>query len=284
MGAGFLAALRGEIFIARRSRGTAALLLLPMALAAGRVGLGKLHAMAREAAAAARGLAAGASAGNAYGPLADGLGAGLSIGLLILLALAAASVAGDRDLGTIRIPLTLRASRSGLLLAKLAALCLLGIFLSAAVLGASWAASAILYDFGPVVEDGYEIFPAGEIRREIALGLAGAAVAVPAVAALGLLVSVAARSAAEAVGIALPLVLAFDVFEGLLGRSADLVFLSYPPTLIDRSYLAEAAKLARGFSDAGWTDGRLILNFAVPIPEAALLVLAALWIFGRRKL
>ena len=282
---GYLLALRGELYLERRSRAVKAALLLPMALAAGRVGLGKLHSLALQVGEAARGSGGAAAVDvNAYGPLVDGVGAGLMLGLLLLLVLASTSVSLDRDLGTIRLPLTRRVSRSALVLAKFTALVLVGLALLAGVVFASWAASAALYDFTPAMEDGYVIFPASEIRREIALGLGMAALCLPATAALGLLVSAAARSATASVAVALPLVLAFDVLKGLLGGVSSWVFLSFQPTLIDRSYLAEAGKIARGFSDAGFSDRLLRLNLAVPLPEALVLLGLTLLIVNRRKM
>jgi ABC-type transport system involved in multi-copper enzyme maturation permease subunit len=285
MTAGFLLALRGEIYLACRSRGVAALLLISMAMAAGRISLGKLAAVARQVEEASRGAArAPANDVSGYGPFTDGLAAGLMIGLLLLLVLAAASIALDRDLGVIRIPLTRRVSRSALVLAKFASLVLLGCVLVGAVMLAAWGAASLFYDFTPIAEDGYVIFPAAEIRGEIALGLGLAALCIPAAVALGLLISASARSATEAVSIALPLVLAFDVLKGLLGKAGPWIFLSFEPTLLDRSYLNEASKLARGFSDAGFSDRLLHLNLAVPLPEALLLLGLALWIAGRRKM
>ena len=281
---GFHLALRGEVYLALRSRAVRAVLLISMALAAGRVALGKLAAVARQVVVAAGGGAAAPPDTSGYGPFADGIGAGLMIGFLLLLALSAAGIASDRDLGVIRIPLTRRVSRPALVLAKFAGLNLIGLLLVCAVVLASAATTSLFYSFTPVAEDGYVIFPAAEIQREIALGLGLSALCLPAASALGLLVSASARSATEAVAVALPLVLAFDVLKGLLGKAGGWFFLAFQPTLLDRSYLGEAAKLARGFSDAGFPDRLLRLNLAVPLPEAAVLLGLALLIVRGRKM
>src|SRR6185369_6196011 len=169
---GMGAALRSELFLARRSRALRAAIVLAAAFASGRVALGRLQAVARSVERAARGSRAGAALeSNAYGPFTDGVSTGLTIGFLLLLVLASAALALDRDQGTARILLTRRSSRSGLVAAKFSMLCLSGLAVLGAAVLASWAASALLYDFGPVVEDGYQIFSAAEIRREIAIGL-----------------------------------------------------------------------------------------------------------------
>src|SRR5262245_5688621 len=104
--AGYFTALRGELFIAVRSRAVKAVILIPPLFAFGRVALGKMQGVARQVQDAVRGGAARGLETNAYGPITDGLGAGLSIGFLLLLALSATSLALDRDLGVIRLPLT----------------------------------------------------------------------------------------------------------------------------------------------------------------------------------
>lgn len=282
---GIGAALRSEIFLALRSRSLWAAVALAAVFASGRVALGKLQAVAREVERAARGTrAGGAIESNAYGPFTDGISSGLMIAFLLLVVLSTAAFALDRDRGTARVILTRRSSRAGLVLAKFSTLCLSGLAVFGAAVLASWAASALLYDFGPVVEDGYQIFSAREIRREIAFGLAAALVTLPATLALGLAVSAAARSAAEAVAGGVLLVLGYDALKGLLGDASSWIFLSYLPSLLDRSYLKEVSKLARGFSDAGFQDRERWLNLAVPLPEAALLLGAALWITSRRKM
>jgi hypothetical protein len=53
--------------------------------------------------------------------------------------------------------------------------------------------------------------------------------------------------------------------------------------LFDRSYLAEAAKLARGYSDVLVEEGLLRLNALVPLPWTAALVFLALAIASRRS-
>jgi ABC-type transport system involved in multi-copper enzyme maturation permease subunit len=282
--AGYLAALHGELFIAARSRAVKAVLLIPPLFAFGRVALGKMQGVAQKVQEAVQGGAARPIAENAYGPITDGLAAGLSIGLLLLLALSATSLAGDRDLGVIRLPLTRRVSREGLVLAKFTALCAIGLLSLLLVVLASSSAGAVFYKFGGVVEDGYEIFSASEVRREIALGLLAAGITLPATAALGLVVSAAARSATESAAVAIPLVLAFDVLKGLAGEVGNCIFLSFQPTLLDHSYLKEVTKLARGFSDAGYTDELMRRNLAVPLPEAVALLVVALWIVRRRKM
>ncbi len=282
---GFVRQLRGEWFLLLRSRAVWAACILSMALAAGRVALLRLQSEAGEVHRAAQGRAGAAPADpSGYAPFADGLSWGFLVAFLSLTVFSSLSIALDRERGTIRLPLVRGTSRTGLVLGKFAALVVAGFALLAAATGSAAAAAAVFYDFGPVVEDRYEIFSEATICREVLTALAAAAVTLPAAAALGLFVSALARSGAAAAAAGLLATVGFDVLEGALGRPAGWVFLSYAPSLLDDSLLKEASKLARGYSDAGFSAERLWLNFAVPLPEAAFLLGFTLWIFARRRM
>jgi hypothetical protein len=95
----------------------------------------------------------------------------------------------------------------------------------------------LLWDFGPVVEDGYELIGSDEIRSEVWLGLRLALIPLPTALAFGVLVSVLAQSATQAVTAALGVTLALDVFKGVLGDAAHYLYASFQPSLIDQSYL-----------------------------------------------
>jgi ABC-type transport system involved in multi-copper enzyme maturation permease subunit len=282
---GFVPALRSDLFLLRRSRAARAVLLVSMLAGFGRVALGKFQETSRQlrAFAGSEGIAPRLE-NNAYGPFSDGICAALTAGALLLVAIAAAGLSAERQLGVLRPLLTRSASRSGLVLARFASLNLLGAVLLGAVICSSWAGAAFFYDFGPVVEDGFEIFSAAEVRSEIAVGLAAAALPLVAAVSFGLLVSLAAPSAAAAATIALISTIAFDLFKGFLGGAARYVYASFLPALLDRSYLKEVSVMARGFSDRGFSEAETWLNFVVPLPTAALFVGLALAIGQRRKM
>ena len=100
-----------------------------------------------------------------------------------------------------------------------------------------------------MVEDGFELIGEREILYEIHLGLLMAVLPLPAVIAFGLLVSVAAQSATQAVTLALGATLAMDIFKALLGEAAWYLYATFHPSLLDQSYLREVSRLVRGFSD-----------------------------------
>lgn len=281
---GYGVALRGEIYLARRSTALRTLLVLALVASLARVGFAWVKTVSSGATGEA-GVTGTLFHGNAYGPFVDGLSSGLLVGGLLLLVISAGSLAWDREHGIVRLRLTLSVSRSALVMAKITTLALTVFLLLAVVILSSWGAAAFFYDFGPVVEDGYEIFSAGEIRGDVVIGVAAAATPLIATLAFGLLVSVCARTAAQAIATALVSFLVFDAFKGLLGEGSRWVFASYQPSLVDRTYLREVTwKVARGFSDITYKNEELWYNFTVPLAEALLFLALALLVARRRRM
>jgi hypothetical protein len=200
------------------------------------------------------------------------------------VALAAYSFAYDRDTGAIRHVLIRRSSRLCVVLAKLCYLHLLAILSLLLVLVAAWTLSGLLWEFGAVVEDGFELIGVEEIQTEIILGLQLALLPIPAAIAFGLLVSVLAQNAVQAVSTAMGITLALDIFKTLLGNISHYIYVSYQPSLIDQSYLKEVSRLVRGYSDVLIDERVLNLNLWVPIPEMLVLVGLALFFVRRRNI
>lgn len=222
--------------------------------------------------------------GNAYGPLVDGWSAGLVLGALMLLGLAARSLAADRASGLARLATTRSASRSALVWGR----ALLGIPVCLAVLvltgvGAS-AAAGTWFEFGPLVEQGYQLMS----HDELSSGLWSAVVATlpPLIAlwTLGLLVASVSRSGSGALFVSLAVFLGFDLFKDLLADARYYCFASFCPSLVDDSCMAEMAGVARGLSDAGFSDGLYRMNLILPLPQAILMTALAGWILSRRNL
>ncbi len=63
-----------------------------------------------------------------------------------------------------------------------------------------------------------------------------------------------------------------------------MLFASFAPTLADSSPWAELTGVARGFSDAGYSETLLRTALVVPGPEAILLAGLAAAILARRSL
>ncbi len=284
---GFTSALRAELFVAVRTMPARLIVIMPALIVLLRLLIEKLSQSGNEARDALLGQSSfddGIASSNAYGHFVDGLATGLTLLGLTLVAYAAWILASDRDSGALRHVLIRRSSRPALLLAKLVTVHLVALLAFLLMLLTVTLSSAALWDFGPVVEDGYELIGSEEIRSEIRLGLGLALLPIPAAIAFGLLVSVLTNSATQAVTTALGLTLAMDIFKGLLGDAALYLYVSYQPSLIDQSYLQDVSRLVRGYSDVLIDERFLTLNQWVPLPQMLLFVILALLIVPARKL
>lgn len=281
-----LAALRLELFLARYSPAAKITVLAPALVCLARYVLVWFNQAAEQARAGLIGADdfALAQSWNAYGHFVDGVNTGLMILALLLVAVAAHDFSSERDNGAIRHVLIRRAGRASIVLAKLLRLHLLGL-LALALLGlAAWAGAALFWDFEPVVEDGFELIGEDEILHEIHLGLLMAVIPLPAVIAFGMLVSVAAQSATQAVTLALGATLAMDIFKALFGERAWYLYATFHPSLLDQSYLREVARLVRGFSDVLVPDRFFVFNTWAPVIAALALAAAAVLLALRRRL
>jgi ABC-type transport system involved in multi-copper enzyme maturation permease subunit len=284
-------ALRTELYKARHSPGSRLVLLATALIGAARVGGGFLADRFAQARRMTSSLAAGSTVqvsatdkANAYAPFIDGLTTSLTVGVLLVLAFAAATIASERDHGTIRLPLTRSVSRTGLLTAKAMSILLWALALALAAYLGAFVMAALLYRFGPIVDSNYEIFSAREINVELAKASLALLPPLFATAAFGVLISCVARTSGEAIGIALVSYVMFDLFKGLVGDGNRFVFATFNPAIVDRSYLHEVGQLARGFSTAGFAEPMLALNVVVPLVEGLVFLVLAGAIFARRRL
>ena len=279
---GLAAALQSEVFVLVRSWKTWLLITLPTLVSACHLLLIKANAASAQLQQTISGRPSESGADYAYGYLVDAFSTSLILIYLVFLAYGAFAFASDRDSGAIRHSVIRRSSRAAVLSAKVIVLhgmtvasCLLA-FISA------WTVCALLWDFGPVIEDGYELISVAEIHQEIRTGLVLALLPLPACLCLGMLLSVIANSALQAVSLALGISLLLDIFKGALGNIAPYLYINFQPSLLDNSYLSEVARIARGFSDILIDEDMVQLNYWIPIPQAIfLLVIALLWV--RRK-
>ncbi len=280
---GLAASLRAELLVARNSLGSRLLVLTPFLLAC----LQLLFAALGESSAEAQQVLLGAeseAASQGYGFWVDALVTGFTSLSLLAIAQAAYGLASERDSGALRHLLIRRASRSTLVLSKLIALHLLLLAALLLLVFGSWGLSAALWELGPIIEDGYELISEGEIREEIHLGLKLAILPLPAAIAFGLLISVLAQSATQALTLALGATLAFDVFKASLGDAAGYVFANFLPSLIDASYLGDVARLARGYSDVLIDERLLELNTWMPLPAFILCLGLSLVVLKRKPI
>ena len=279
-------ALRSEFYVARYALGTRLLIFIPSAAAAVQFMASKI---ADTGTAARDGLMNSVSfddvtASNAWGHFVDGLDTGITLLFLLLVAQAAYSFSAEVENGTMRHQLIRCSSRRLIVISKLIQLHALALMGVGILIVSSYLLSGLLWEFGPVVEDGFELISEAEIRDEITLGLRLALTPLPAAIALGLLLSVLANTATQAVVSALGITLAMDIFKGMLGDYAYYLYASFQPALIDQSYLQDVSRLVRGYSDVLIDDRFIELNYWVPIPTLLVLVTASLIFVQTRKL
>ena len=280
---GFVIALKSELFIARNTFSSKFILFAPAAFAI----LQSLLTWLTEVGTSTRNnLMSNSNFDdivnlNAYGHFVDGMSTGLTILGLLLVAQAAYSFSYDRDTGIVRHILIRRASRPALILAKLFQINLLAIISIAILMITSYLISGFLWEFGAIIEDGFELISEEEILAEISMGLKLAIVPLPAAIAFGLFVSTIAQSATQAITTALGITLAIDIFKSMLGSYADYLYARFQPSLIDASYLQDVSRIVRGYSDVLVNADVLQLNLWAPLP--AFVIFVGLTIFSIKR-
>jgi ABC-type transport system involved in multi-copper enzyme maturation permease subunit len=221
---------------------------------------------------------------NAYGYYVDGMSTGITLLGLLLVAYAAFSISSDRDTGVIRHLLIRRISRSALLIAKLVHIHCLAALSLLLLTFVTYFGCGLLWEYGAIVEDGFELISVDEITTEISLGIKLALTPLPAAIAFGLLVSVCTQSTTQAVTSALGITILLDVFKSMLGDYAYYLYATFQPSLLDQSYLQDVSRIVRGYSDVLIDDRVQQLNLWVPLPEMVVFLIVGLFIIQRRKL
>jgi ABC-type transport system involved in multi-copper enzyme maturation permease subunit len=222
--------------------------------------------------------------GVGWGVFVDGWRVGLVLGTVLLVIHASRSLAADRESWVLRLAVTRRTSRAALVLGRaLLAPLLVLLVLVLSGLG-SWCTAGLCFDFGPVGEDGYVIFSAAEVRSELGTAVLAAVGPMIATYLLGLLVSALSATAVLGVSLGLGLFLCFDLFKDVLSSLRFWIFANFVPSFRDTSAMAEISSLAKGYSDAGFTEEVLRLNQILPWPQAALILAATLAVMSRRAL
>lgn len=224
------------------------------------------------------------SSGSAWAAWVDGWSAGLVLGTLMLLVFAARSLAGDAENGVLRLAITRSATRGALVWGRLLLAPLLVVAVVSVTGIAAWAVAAAMADFGPLVEDGYEIYSAAELAEEVRRSALAVLPGLLATFAFGLFVSSVARSATVAVTTALGLFLTFDLFKEALGAGHYWVFASHVPTPWDTSAWSELPGVVRGYSDAGFPEALVRVGWIGPWPALLLCCLAGCYALSRRAL
>lgn len=224
------------------------------------------------------------TSGSAWGPLVDGWSLGLVLGTLVLLVHAARWVAADCESGVLRFAVTRSATRTAVVLGRFVLTPGLVLAVVAVTGLAAWAVAGATGDFGPLVEDGFEIFTAEELRAEVLRSVRAVLLPMLATCAFGLLISCLVPGVALAPSVALGAFLAFDLFKTALGDVHYYVFASHAPTVVDSSAWSELAGVVRGFSDAGFPDQLIRVGTRVSWPAALIFTVVACLALRRRSL
>ena len=283
---GLETAIRAEFYVSLRTFGSKLIVLAPALVVVMQYLIIKLQetsAQARDSLLGRNSFDA-AVAENAYGYFVDGLSTGLTMLGLLLVAQAAYSFSYERDVGAVRHLLIRRISRPSLIIAKLFLIHVLAILSLLLLMAVSYICSGWFWEFGPIVEDGFELISEAEIREEIGLGLQLAIVPIPPAIAFGLLISVSAHSTTQAITTALGITLAIDIFKSTLGDFSHYLYATFQPSLLDQSYLQDVSRIVRGFSDVLVDERVQQLNWWVPWPALLIFLCLALVIVQRRKL
>jgi ABC-2 family transporter protein len=281
---------RAEAYRLSRSRTVLLAGLFLAAVAALRVVAAHAADMSAYAAAMQRALAQNKPAppmpppGNAWAPFTDGWLAGLTVGTLLLLIASARTLASDRETGLLRLASTRSVSRPGLVVGRLLhGVLLVGLMMVVTGL-AAWLAAKALFHFGPLVEDKYEIVSDAELHAEFRHAALATVPPLLATWCFGLMVSAILGSGIGAVSVALATWLGFDLFKEALGDRQYNLFAAFNPSFVDHSCLKQFAGIARGLSDAGYSASLYQRNLWLPLPQALVLLLIAIWVTSRKPL
>lgn len=273
---GFLIALRSDLYVHAHSHAARVTILLPALAALLQLLVVWLVDAGTETGRTLTGGGGGFADETAWGYYVDALLTGLTLMNLALITFAAWSLASERDNGTIRHLLIRGCGRGAMVVARLVTVHLIGLLALLLLLAVATPLAGLLWNFGPVMEDGYELISRTEIHQEFSAGIQLALLPQPAAIAFALLVAVAARGGAQAMTLALGLTLAIDVLKDFLGQGATLLYATHQPSLIDQSYLGDVSRLVRGYSDVLLDPEVLSRNQWLPLPQALLLLLIAL--------
>lgn len=286
---GCLGVLRAEIYRLLRNRSVHLSALFVVLVAVTRVWGESVMQAATRASIVRRALEKGATPpalvpANGFAPLVEGWLSALTVGSLLLLILSSRCLAADRESGVLRLARTRSAGRGTLVLGR----ALLGIplVLSLVLISgvAAWASAAVLFDFGPLVEHGFELLSVETFREELQRAVIATIPPLLANWTFGLAVSANARSPSMALGASLAAYLGFDLFKQVLGDGQWWIFASFAPSFSDSSAMQEMTGVARGLSDAGYSEALYNKNMLLPWPEALLLVGVAWWATRRKAL
>ena len=281
---GFVRALRGELYLLshRSSIRRAHLLVAVVAILHVMGSMWMLQVEARLEDIRADQLAAW----NFWPRLAAGTRAAMYFVELLVLALIAGSFPREIAGGVARDPATRRISRGALLGARAIGALLLPFSLYLTAVLAAALPCWLLFDRGPVVEDGDILLDEVEILEPVVLALVHGLPSVLALGAFACLLSVIFHRGVVASGVGLGIVLATEVFHEALGDAAPLWFADTLAGFGPDSFLEQAAGFSQGLLNFYPESFNVVVaaGWWAPLPALTLSVYAALLVFRRRSL
>lgn len=281
---GFLRALRGELYLLthRSSIRRAHLLVAVVAIlhVLGSMWLLRLDAGMQDV------RPEDLAAWNLWPRLAAGSRAAMYFVELLVLALIAGSFPREISGGVVRDPATRRISRGSLLLARGIGALILPVSLYLTAVFAALLPSWLLFDAGPVMEEGDILLDEVDILEPVVLSLVHGLPAVIALGAFACLLSVIFHRGVVATGVGLGIVLATGIFHDTLGESAPLWFADTLAGFGPDSFLEQSAGFSQGLLNFYPESFNAVVSTGwwAPIPALLLSLYAALLVFRRRAL
>ena len=280
----FAPSFRSAFFILRRSRGFKVLAIVSMVTPAIAILLQQLLAMRLRAQEMLQGNGSEESVvANAFVTASEGAGYGLLFLGLCSVTWTAATTARQFESTHLRFIWTRGISRTDWFISHTVVLTMAVLFCELLLLASATLISSCFHDFGPITQDGIELWSTGEISEEIVRALWCVTVPLLASVALGVASGVAVRSVGFAATFHLILTLALDLFQDIFAGWGRYTHLAYLPSFRDHSYWVELKKFLQGFSDAGFAPELLTLNAWVPSVQAILFLILGWWITLRRR-
>ncbi len=221
---------------------------------------------------------------NFWPRLAHGSRAGMYFVELLVIGLVAGGLPREISLGVVRDPLTRGIARSSLILARLLSSLFLALLLYGVVVVVAWGMSALLFDPGAIMDDGFIMLEEAEISGPVTQALLHAIPSLLALAGLATLLGVLFRRGVLAAGCGIGLILLVGAVHEALGSAAPWLFLDTLAGLGPDSFLEQAAGFAEGYSNfyAESFDTVVAAGWVAPLPALALTIVGAWWAFRRR--
>lgn len=219
---------------------------------------------------------------SAFFIFARSAGAGYVLGGIMLLLYSSMLFANEGSWKTYKTIMLSPHGRIEWLGGKFALLMLLVFAILVCVATAAGVLSAVLGDFTAIEEEGFVFLEASEMRGETYKALALALPPMIALAAFGLMFSTMTDHPGIAASATLGGYMILETAKESMDEQSVYLFNNFMPSLIDNSYFGVLRNFAQGYLDEPWEEHMLPFAIATPMISAAVFLLIAGFVFGRR--